>query len=189
MKLIVGLGNPTEKYAKTRHNVGWMVLDELAQKIANEENWGTSKKAKAMFLKTILNGAQIELLKPITYMNNSGQAVSYAVKNHNLEPVRDIIVVHDDKDIELGKIKIQAGRSSAGHNGVQSIMDHLKNSDFTRVRVGIARSPIICPLTKIKINGKINNTTKYVLSKFKMLEKNKLNKAIKMAVEEILKLI
>jgi len=174
MKLIIGLGNPGKQYAKTRHNIGWQVLDSLA----GDDQWSESKKIKAQYLKNKINGIEAELLKPLTFMNESGQAVAYAVKNHNLT-ADDIIVVHDDKDLPLGKIKVQTNSSSAGHNGVQSIIDHLKTQNFNRIRIGIASDN----------PKKMADTSKFVLNRFGILEKSKVKQAVQQAVDEIIKLI
>ncbi|MFH1291814.1 MAG: aminoacyl-tRNA hydrolase [bacterium] len=173
MKIIIGLGNPGAKYAKTRHNVGWMILDELS-----DGKWHESKKSKAMYLKTEIDGEQVELIKPLTFMNNSGHSVSHTIKNHNLKLDKDLIVIHDDKDIELGKIKVQADRSSAGHKGVQSIIQQLGTQNFIRVRVGIANKKSLT-----------QSTDKFVLKKFGWLEKTKLKQTIDQAVLEIKKLL
>ena len=180
MKLIVGLGNPGEKYQKTRHNVGFMVIDKLAENL----NFATtdftdSKHAKAKYLKNIYNGHNLELLKPMDFMNNSGFSVAYAIKNNNLNPEQDLIVIHDDKDIPLGDIKIQRDKSDAGHNGVKSIINHLKTQNFIRVRMGVAPTD----------PKKIGDTANFVLKKFGLFEKKKINLAIEKAVAEIIKLI
>lgn len=121
MKLIVGLGNPGRQYQQTRHNTGFLVIDRLSQ----EKDW--------------LKKNKIKLLKPDTFMNRSGEAVQKTASFYKLAP-KDIIIIHDDADLPLGEIKIQAGRSSAGHNGVQSIIDSFNGSlDFLRVRIGIGR--------------------------------------------------
>jgi PTH1 family peptidyl-tRNA hydrolase len=174
MKLIIGLGNPGKAYQKTRHNIGWQVLDFLAGKV----KWHESKKAPAFYFKTEINSQEVELFKPTTFMNESGRAVAYAFKKHNLKPA-DLIVVHDDKDLPLGKIKVQTGSSSAGHNGVQSIIDHLKTKDFIRVRIGIASDN----------PKKMADTSKFVLNGFSLLEKSKVKQTIAEAAEEIKKLI
>jgi len=179
MKLIVGLGNPGKKYSKTRHNIGWLVLDELAKRIqpsTNDQNyWQESKKTKAQYLKTKINGQLVELLKPQTFMNNSGYAVAQVVKNHDLNIKTDIIIIHDDKDIALGKIKIQSARSSAGHKGVQSIIDQLGTQNFIRVRVGVASDN----------QNQMKKTDKFVLSKFGLLEKKKVKQAMDEAAKKI----
>ena len=163
MKLIVGLGNPGKQYEKTRHNIGFMALDQLA----GQEKWSEDKNGRALYLKTAISGQAVHLLKPQTFMNESGVAVAGAIKNHNLAAA-DTIIIHDDKDLPLGKIKIQAGAGAAGHNGVQSIINHLKTKDFIRIRIGIASDN----------PKKMTNTTKFVLQKFGLLEKNKVSAAI-----------
>lgn len=173
MKLVVGLGNPGKEYTRTRHNVGWLILDRLA----GEEHWQTSTKANAAYLKTELDGAMVELLKPTTYMNNSGQAVAYAVKKHSLAPA-DIIVVHDDKDIPLGESRVQKARGAAGHNGVQSIIDHLGTNNFWRIRVGVAPA-----------NRAISDTADFVLGKFTKEEQQQLRPVLEHVIEEIKKLV
>jgi len=169
MKLIIGLGNPGKKYQKTRHNVGFMVLDELVGK----ENWSENKNAKAQYSKTDLDGQRVELLKPMTYMNESGYAAGYASKKHGLKP-KDILVVYDDIDLPLGKIRIGQFESAGGHKGVQSIIDHLRTNDFIRFRVGIK-------------NDKADKqpAEKFVLKKFSRSEKELLNKTVKSTAKAI----
>lgn len=180
MKLIVGLGNPGKIYAKTRHNAGFMVLDKLREglKENNISNWELSKKFNAEICGCAINGNKIVLAKPMTFMNASGQAVQLIAHFYKLT-VPDLIVVHDDKDIKLGELKIQTDKSSAGHNGVQSIMDHIGTQNFTRVRVGIApENP-----------KKMSDTAKFVLNKFGLFERKKVEAALDLAAEEILKII
>jgi PTH1 family peptidyl-tRNA hydrolase len=162
MKLIIGLGNPGKQYEKTRHNVGWQVLDLLATK----EKWNENAKAKTLYLKTEIGGIQVALLKPLTFMNNSGLTAAYAVKNHNLT-AEDIFVVYDDIDLPLGTIRIGKFSSAAGHKGVQSIIDHLKTAGFIRFRVGIGTE-----------KSKTIPSEKFVLQKFGLLEKKKINDSI-----------
>ncbi|MBI4427110.1 MAG: aminoacyl-tRNA hydrolase [Candidatus Magasanikbacteria bacterium] len=180
MKLIVGLGNPGKTYAKTRHNAGFMVLDKLREELKenNISGWELSKKFNAEVCGCAINGNKIVLAKPMTFMNDSGQAVQLIARFYKLTPA-DLIVVHDDKDIKLGEIKIQTNRSSAGHNGAQSIIDQIGTQNFTRVRVGIApENP-----------KKMSDTAKFVLKKFGLFEKKKVDEAIKQTVREILNLI
>ena len=172
MKLIVGLGNPGKQYEKTRHNAGWMVLNEIIKKYGLQESWSVDKKAKAEFLKLQINNQEVELLRPVDFMNNSGFSVHYAVKKNNLKPA-DIIVVHDDKDINLGEVKAQFDKNSAGHNGVQSIIDHLNNQSFYRIRIGISK-----PLDNIPIED-------YVLQPFNPEESAIINSIIPKIFEEI----
>ncbi len=173
MKLVVGLGNPGKEYARTRHNVGWQILDLLA----GEEHWQTSAKAGAAYIKTELNKTRVELLKPTVFMNNSGQAVAYAVKKHKLA-LANIIVIHDDKDIPLGETRVQKGRGAAGHNGVQSIISHLGANDFWRVRVGVA--PVDRPL---------GNTADFVLGRLMSAEQKILKDVFTNVINEITKLV
>lgn len=143
MKIIVGLGNPGEKYQKTRHNAGFMFLDFLARA---EASWKMEKKFNAL----VLEKGDLTLIKPLTFMNNSGLSVRAFMDYYKLLPKtmglfakkdldlsESLIVVHDDLDIEFGKIKTSINSSSAGHNGVQSIINHLKTKNFKRLRIGI----------------------------------------------------
>ncbi len=163
MTLIVGLGNPGKEYENTRHNVGWQVLDALAK--TREGSWKTDKKIQALIYHPEPNhrhpepdegsrGVTMTLLKPLTYMNNSGLAVaaflkhryfstrSTRSKNNSYASSRvekfPLIVLHDDIDLPLGTVRVSFGSSSGGHNGVQSIIDHLKTKDFWRIRIGVA---------------------------------------------------
>ncbi len=171
MKLIVGLGNPGKQYEKTRHNVGWMVLDRFV----SPSEWQKSAKAQAFYCQKEINGQEVKFFKPLTFMNNSGAAVAYAKKKH---PRAELIVVHDDKDIELGKIKIQTNRGPAGHKGVQSIIERLGTRNFTRLRVGTA------PLDK-----NIGDTADFVLDKFTKEEQIILKKTIAATAEKITEMI
>ncbi|MBX4204933.1 MAG: aminoacyl-tRNA hydrolase [Candidatus Doudnabacteria bacterium] len=130
MYLIVGLGNPGAKYEQTRHNLGFMVLDLLAGADAPWE-----LKYDSQFLK--LN--DVILAKPQTFMNNSGKAVAQILKFY---PDAELVVVHDELDIELGTIRIQKNVSAAGHNGVQSIIDEIGTQDFIRIRLGTNDPPL-----------------------------------------------
>lgn len=166
MKLIVGLGNPGTHYEKTRHNAGFMVLDALA----GDEPWSESKKAKARYLKIVYEGQTAELLKPQTFMNESGRAVAYAMKKNGTSP-SEILVIHDDVDIPLGEIRVQTGRSAAGHNGVASIIEIVGSKEFKRIRVGIRHTHAV------------SDTTRFVLGRFGLLEKRKLQEGLKQAAK------
>lgn len=135
MFLLVGLGNPGDKYLKTRHNVGFLFVDYLAQK--NSLIWGKSKW-KAEVVKTKLYGENVVLVKPLTFMNLSGTAVAQ-VKSYYKAPLKNIIVIHDDLDLNFGRLKIVADRGAGGHNGVRSLIDNFGGKDFIRIRVGIGR--------------------------------------------------
>ena len=133
MILIVGLGNPGNKYEKTKHNVGFLILD----KIVGEKNWNKSSSAKTLFFRKVIDDQETEYLKPQTFMNNSGFTVSYVQKKHNILS-SDIIIIHDDLDLELGRIKISYDRGDGGHNGIKSIMESLGSQSFIRIRIGVS---------------------------------------------------
>ncbi|MBD3311635.1 MAG: aminoacyl-tRNA hydrolase [Candidatus Magasanikbacteria bacterium] len=177
MKLIIGLGNPGKKYEKTRHNVGFMVLDKLHNKLLNKgvSEWQLSKKFNAMISGLTVSGEKIILAKPMTFMNASGQAVQLIAHYYKISP-EDIIIIHDDKDIELGEIKIQNERGDAGHNGIRSIQKNIKSNEFTRIRVGIGSS-----------DKKMKDVSKFVLSKFSIFERKKVDDTINKAVNILLK--
>lgn len=146
MKLIVGLGNPGTQYERTRHNVGFMIVDALA--IAYRLSPISTAKHKADVFKGEIEGKRTLLAKPLTYMNDSGVAVQALLNFYKLTP-NDLVVIHDDKDIPLGETRVQKGRGAAGHNGIKSIIEHLGTKDFTRIRVGIG----FPPLTKGRLGG------------------------------------
>lgn len=131
MKLIVGLGNPGTKYEGVRHNLGFEVLDELVKKL-NLTDWEKSDKFKS---ETIKYGDLI-FAKPQTFMNKSGLAVSAVANYYKVDP-QDIMIIHDELDLPLGKIKVRLGGAAAGHHGVESIIESLGTDKFIRVRLGI----------------------------------------------------
>jgi len=135
MKWIVGLGNPGSKYEKTRHNVGFMVIDELARR------WNisvTQNKCKALIGEGNIGGVKVALIKPMTYMNLSGESVR-AFLDYYKQDVEDGLVVYDDMDTEIGKIRLRYQGSAGGHNGIKSLIAHLNTQSFNRVRMGISR--------------------------------------------------
>lgn len=149
MKVIVGLGNPGEKYEKTRHNLGFMVADQLLEKLERVEKtfWDDDKKLKAdtkqitfknspSGAEPLRGGASILLVKPKTFMNNSGESVLRVLNYYKVTP-ENIIVVQDDLDLPFGKIRVRFGGAAGGHHGVESIIEHLKTDKFLRVRLGI----------------------------------------------------
>ena len=180
MKLIIGLGNPGKQYAKTRHNVGFMILDELKKQTAKEKKslvWELSKKFNAEVAACSFGNKKIILAKPMTFMNDSGQAVGLIMRFYDLKP-EDLLVAHDDKDLPLGTIKIQTDRGPAGHNGVHSIVAHVGSQNFTRVRVGIASDN----------PKKMTDVAKFVLNNFSLLERKKMREVIAEAAKKILAL-
>lgn len=150
MKMIVGLGNPGSEYENTRHNVGFIVVDELARR-ENVTTW--QNKMAALVGEYRAYGEKVLLVKPQTYMNLSGEAVGQIARFYKIDS-EDILVISDDMDLPLGKIRLKNRGSSGGHRGIESILQHLEGKDFVRVRVGIGRPPA---------GWAVNN---YVLSKF-----------------------
>ena len=137
MKLIVGLGNPGKEYAQTHHNVGFMVLDRLAQKNGIEV---IDLKGKALTGKGMICGEKVLLAKPQTYMNLSGESVRALSDYYKIEP-QDILIIYDDIDLEPGKMRIRKSGSAGSHNGMKSIVQHLGTTEFPRLRVGIGGKP------------------------------------------------
>lgn len=135
MKLLVGLGNPGSKYEVTRHNAGFLVLDAVAEKCGI--NLGKTKFKATGGVGTLF-GAQVAVIKPLTFMNLSGQAVQEAANFYRIPP-EDILVMHDDIDLEAGKVKTRIGGGHGGHNGIRNIIECIGNSSFTRIKLGVGR--------------------------------------------------
>ena len=135
MKLIVGLGNPGPSYSLTRHNIGFMALDSLAE----PEDWSRKKSEKSFTQKINIQNTQVLLAKPQTKMNLSGEAVQKLLSYYKIS-VKDLLVVHDDIDLEFLRMKFQINRGSGGHNGVQNIHEALGRSDYYRLKLGVGRS-------------------------------------------------
>ena len=135
MKIIAGLGNPGSEYANTKHNVGFMFVDALADKLGID-GWKT--KYDALVAEGHMGAEKILLMKPLTYMNESGRAIGPLLSWYKLEP-QDLIVVHDDMDIPAGTVRIRRKGSAGGHNGIKSILYHVGDENFARVRIGIGR--------------------------------------------------
>jgi PTH1 family peptidyl-tRNA hydrolase len=132
--LVAGLGNPGREYARTRHNVGWLVVEELARRHGG--SW--KSKFNGRLAEIRVDGHKLALLKPETYMNESGRSVKAAMQFFKLQPDR-VLVVHDEGDFDLGRLQARLGGGLAGHNGLRSIAQHLGTSDFLRLRVGVGR--------------------------------------------------
>ena len=135
MKIIIGLGNPGRKYERTRHNAGFMGVDELA---GNLRVVIAQEKHHALLVRTRMDSAEVILAKPQTYMNDSGRAVGAIVRD-SYASTSDLIVIHDDLDLQLGVVRVKTGGGHGGHNGLRSIIEHLGSADFIRVRIGIGR--------------------------------------------------
>lgn len=140
MKLIVGLGNPGDKYSKTRHNIGFLVLDQLLEdkQRLDKTFWEEDKKYKALIKSITIKDQDVLLMKPQTFMNNSGLSINAFASYYKI-PSTDIFVIHDDLDLPLGKVRIRMGGAAGGHRGVESIIQHLSTDLFLRIRLGIGR--------------------------------------------------
>jgi PTH1 family peptidyl-tRNA hydrolase len=132
--LVAGLGNPGREYERTRHNLGWVVLDELARRHGG--SWRS--KFSGSFAEVRLGDLRLGLLKPETYMNESGVSVGAAARFYKVEP-EGLLVVHDDVDLEPGRLQARAGGGLAGHNGLRSLAQHLGSQEFERLRIGVGR--------------------------------------------------
>jgi PTH1 family peptidyl-tRNA hydrolase len=166
MKLVVGLGNPGEQYAPTRHNVGWQVLEKYDLRWQEKRAWQAA----------VARSGETLFVRPLTFMNESGRAVRAVLDYYKLSPA-DLVLVYDDKDLPFGTIRLRSGGSAGGHNGVQSVIDHLGSADFARVRLGI--EPAVG----------VADTAQFVLQRFSATEAKdlpKLLEAAKGAIEEIL---
>lgn len=173
MTVIAGLGNPGRKYKNTRHNIGFMVVDELAKRYGLE----FIKKENYWISKGKIENKDIVIIKPTTYMNLSGIAVKKVVNENVLNALPEsLIIVHDDIDLSLGRIKIKKNGSSGGHKGVQSTIDHLGTKNFIRVKVGIGKAPN-------------QDVVDYVLSAFKKEEKSIIKEKISKTVDSIVAII
>lgn len=181
MKLIVGLGNPGEKYGGTRHNLGFMVLDHFLKDFQsiNNKQWSEDKKIKG--LTSILEWQpkhgrleKILLLKPLTYMNNSGMAVRLAADYFKIDP-SDIWILNDELDLPLGSMKIRLGGAAAGHKGVESILQALGTDKFWRFRLGVGGSRNHSEIAK----HIVTNVDEFVLGNFSGKERTEMKKLIK----------
>ena len=169
MKLIVGLGNPGIEYEKTRHNVGFLLIDRLCERL----NVSLDKnKCKANYGVFHNKQEKIILAKPLTYMNLSGQAVKSLMKYYDLD-IEDIIIIHDDLDLPLGKLRLRKSGSSAGQKGMGNIIDLLNTKDINRIRIGIS-------------NDKTKDTKDYVLGRFNKQESKIIDEAIEKASDAII---
>lgn len=166
MKLVVGLGNPGKEYSKTRHNVGFIVVDNYLKDV----KW-TKEKDCMLYLKK--DGSNTTcFLKPLTFMNLSGNAVARIVKYYDID-VHDILIIHDDLDLEIGSYKIKTNSSSGGHNGINSIISMLKSQEFSRLKIGIGHSNdiptvdyVLGKLSKEEINNLDNDLYKKIIDTF-----------------------
>jgi PTH1 family peptidyl-tRNA hydrolase len=177
--LIVGLGNPGENFENTKHNFGFIIVDNFQKKYDFPE-FKEDKKLKAQISEKNILGKTVLLAKPLTFMNNSGDSVQVLVKKElNQKNISEsLLVIHDDLDIKFGEIKIVKNRGSAGHKGVESIMKKIKTQDFIRIRLGIGQE------NKKRITNK-QKIKEFVLSPFSQKQKKILNRVIAKSIEAI----
>ena len=168
MKIIVGLGNPGKEYKNTRHNIGYMVLEEMASRYPIEKQ---DSKFDAVIGQIRVKGEKVLLVKPLTYMNLSGKAVQPLMHWHKLG-LEDLMVIYDDMDLPLGTIRMRAAGGSGGHNGIKSIIERLADSEFARTRIGIGR-----PADREAVD--------WVLGNFNSDEKKQMEQTIKQAADAV----
>jgi PTH1 family peptidyl-tRNA hydrolase len=167
MKLIVGLGNPGKQYEQTRHNIGFIVIDKIAEKLNMRLD---QAKFKGLFGAGFVEGEKVLLLKPLTYMNLSGESIRAIMDFYQID-LDDILVIYDDLDLPAGKIRLRQKGSAGGHNGIKSTISHLGTQEFNRVRVGINR-----PTNGMAI-------TDYVLGRFIQEEQDLIQEAVERSAE------
>ena len=175
---LIGLGNPGKKYSNSRHNIGFLVLENLAKKY--NSNFILKDKLKSSCSELKINDSTFRLFLPNTYMNNSGDAVRAIVDWYKIN-LDQIFIIVDDKDLPLGKIRFRKKGSSGGHNGLKSIIEKLQTNNFNRIKIGIGSPPLI--------KGTNNfNTTSYVLGNISLEEKLILDKVYHRVIESLEKL-
>lgn len=183
MKIVVGLGNVGEKYLKTRHNCGFLALDEFTKQLeaeGTEVSWKNESKLDAEIAKVNYKGEKILLVKPSTFMNLSGEAVS-KILNFYKEEKTNLIVIYDDIDLPLGKIRVREKGSAGTHNGMKSIIQCLGSEDFNRIRIGIESRGELAP--------KQQDLADFVLGNFIKEEYPLISEALKQSIEELKKLL
>ena len=169
MKLLVGLGNPGAEYVKTRHNAGFMAIDLLAERHGSGQ--APRSKFNAMLLDAPVNGQRCLLMKPVTYMNRSGQAIAEACRFYKLDPSRDVLVLVDDVALPCGTVRLKATGGAGGHNGLTDIARKLGSENYARLRIGIDEKPPVMRLED------------YVLGRFTEEQMDRLTPALKQAAD------
>ena len=172
-KIIIGLGNPGKRYQNTRHNLGWFVLDKFVEQNHIDCTWKEEKKHKAEVADIRFEDQRILLVKPSTFMNDSGITVRSITDYYDID-IDSLLIIHDDLDIDLGKIKISKTGSSGGHNGIKSIINHMSSKEFLRIKIGINSSK----------RGRIP-TEKFVLQPFGFWEKRKAKDVIEQSADAV----
>ena len=170
LQLIVGLGNPEQKYMSTRHNVGFWVADSISKKLAKDFTF--HKKYESDLFEYEFESCLFHFMKPLSYINNSGVPIKKFIKNKNIE-AENILIIYDDLDLAVGKIRLKQGGGSGGHNGLNSIIEQIGSKNFWRLRIGIGK-----PDDK-------NKVIDYVLGRPSLIDKNLINKSIDLLIDEI----
>ncbi len=184
-KLLIGLGNPETKYDHTRHNIGFEVVDYLANQWGF--SWQKSTKFKALFTEGIApNRQKIRLVKPLTYMNNSGQSVQ-AILNWYKLAAEDILVIYDDMDLPFGRLRLRLSGSAGGHNGMKSIISHVGGPKFPRFRLGIGKSGGKSA-TIGHVLGQFSSSEKKVIGELMTLTEDAITSCLKDGVEKAMSL-
>lgn len=160
VKMIVGLGNPGSKYEKTKHNIGFMAVDKIVNDL--DVTFTEDKNFKAQIGSTFINHEKVYFVKPTTFMNNSGIAVKALLTYYNIS-VEDLIVIYDDLDMEVGKLRLRSKGSAGGHNGIKSIIAHIGTQEFNRIKVGIGR-PLKGMTVINHVMGQFNTEDNIVIS-------------------------
>ena len=166
--IIVGLGNPGQRYERTRHNIGFDVADYLDSVCANSR--GIKRMLHSSLCdKCVLDGYIVYIVKPQTFMNNSGMSVKDVMSYYRMRPSQ-LIVIHDDTKIKLGEFKIKTGGSASGHNGIKSIIEHLRTDNFIRIRVGVGEKPEQFDMSKYVLSRLTDNEYKSIQSQFNRIK-------------------
>lgn len=179
MYTVVGLGNPGKEYRDTRHNVGWMVLSVIVEE-RKLPSFSESTRYRALISEGMIRNAEVAMLLPMTFMNNSGLSVSRFLKDH--ECLDRLIVVHDDVDLPFGDIRVSYDRGAGGHNGVQSIINSCTTKSFARIRVGVAQKSFLDGEVRRPVGEALSD---FVLGKFSKSEREQLG-VISKKVDEAL---
>ena len=172
MKVIAGLGNPGAEYANTPHSIGFEVVDALAREIG--ASWKASSSFGGELAAGMLGGMKVVLVKPMTYMNLSGDCVAPVVKYHNAKAAEDLLVVSDDIDLPVGKMRVRRGGSAGGHNGLKSVIERTGTPDFVRLRLGVGRDA-----------RDRANVVGHVLGKFSPADRRVMDEVVAQAVKVI----
>ncbi|MFP3156420.1 aminoacyl-tRNA hydrolase [Lachnospiraceae bacterium ZAX-1] len=174
MYVIAGLGNPTSQYNKTRHNIGFDVIDTIAEKYNIKVK---DKKHRALCGTGMIEGQKVLLVKPQTYMNVSGESIAPILNFYKIDPAMNLIIIYDDVSLEPGKLRIRKKGSAGGHNGIKSIISHVGTQEFLRIKIGVGEKPQGWDLAD------------YVLSRFQKDERERVDEAAEHAVEVVALLV